>query len=144
MRVLGLDYGDKQIGVAISDESGKIAFAHSVISGENKKKAAGEIKNIAAANGVGVIVLGAPVNMDGSLGSAYEKTAAFKEKLRRYIKNVEIVSHDERLSTVAALRVLSEADIKNRKTQKNFKDKIAAAIILQNYLDWLNRNITNL
>jgi putative Holliday junction resolvase len=134
-RVLGIDYGDAYIGIAISDESGKIAFGHSVIKGAGDKKAAIKIKNIAALNGVGVIVLGDPVNMDGSRGPRCEKTDAFKEKLRRVIKNVKIVPHDERLSTAAALRVLADAPKKNKKL---FEDKIAAAIILQNYLDRVN------
>jgi putative Holliday junction resolvase len=135
MRVLGIDYGDKHIGLALSDETGKIALAHSVISGESKKKAVNEIKRLAAKNGVKIIVLGSPINMNNTRGERYDKTAAFKEKLERNIKRVEIALWDERLSTAAALLVLTDVGEKNK---KNFVDKIAATIILQNYLDWLN------
>ncbi|ADZ83854.1 Holliday junction resolvase RuvX [Cellulosilyticum sp. ST5] len=136
MRILGLDFGTKTTGVAISDPMGWTAQGLEIIrrqEDEHLKATMKRIEEICTAYKVEKIVLGLPKNMNNTLGERGEKTLLFKEKLENKLK-IPVETWDERLSTVAAEQVLLEADM-SRKKRKNVIDKLAATIILQNYLD---------
>ncbi|RJE90992.1 Holliday junction resolvase RuvX [Paenibacillus sp. 1011MAR3C5] len=133
MRVMGLDYGDRNIGVAISDAFRWTAQGITVVE---KRRDGGELdrlSELAKEHEVSEIVVGLPKNMNGSIGPRGEICIAFAEQIRQ---KLEIPVHlwDERLTTVAAERTLLEADV-SRKKRKLVIDKMAATIILQNYLD---------
>lgn len=133
MRNLGLDVGDKRIGVALSDPSGVLASPLTIIHRRNEIVDIEAIIGIIAQHQVGQIVVGFPRSMDGSLGRQVEKVKAFVRKLCSYTK-VPLKFRDERLSTVSARRLMREAGIKKRKV-KIHDDAAAAAVILQGYLD---------
>ena len=137
MRILGLDYGDKTVGVAVSDPFGWTAQGLEVIkrNSENEyKQSLGRIANIMSEYGVDKIVLGYPLNLDGSVSERCKKTETYKEKLGNRFPKIEIVLWDERLSTVAAANYLMAAGLNNQK-RKGIIDKMAAVYILQGYLD---------
>lgn len=138
-RIMGLDYGSKTIGVAVSDLLGITAQGIETININEQIKdfKIKRIKQLIIEHNVGTIVVGLPKNMDGSVGFRGEATLYFVEVLKNKVKNVEIILQDERLSTMAATRVLLEADV-SRKKRKNVVDKMAAVLILQTYLDKLN------
>ena len=141
MRVLGLDYGEKTVGVAISDPDRKVSVPLETIKREDPaalKQTIQRIRSIVTANGVDLIVLGLPRNMDGTEGERAEKTRAFKKRLERDVYRVTVELWDERLTTVAAERPLKELH-KNRFERKEVVDSMAAALILQGYLDSLQR-----
>lgn len=136
MRILGLDYGTKTTGVAVSDPMGWTAQGLEIIrrqEEEHLKATINRIAELCAEYKVEKIVLGLPKNMNNTLGERGEKTLLFKEKLEARLK-LPVDMWDERLSTVAAESILIEADM-SRKKRKNVIDKLAATIILQNYLD---------
>lgn len=136
MRILGLDYGTKTTGVAVSDPMGWTAQGLEIIrrqEDEQIKATLNRIAQLCEEYKVEKIVLGLPKNMNNTLGERGEKTLLFKEKLEARLK-LPVEMWDERLSTVAAESVLLEADV-SRKKRKNVIDKLAATIILQNYLD---------
>ena len=133
MRVMGLDIGDKTIGVAISDLLGLTAQGLETIMRTSNKAAINRIKEIIAEKDVEKIVVGLPKNMNGSLGPQAEKVLSFVKKLEGKIDR-EIVYQDERLTTVAAEKILVAADV-SRKKRKKVIDKVAAVYILQGYLD---------
>lgn len=136
MRILGLDYGTKTTGVAVSDPLGWTAQGVEIIrrqEEEHHKATLNRIAEICEQYKVEKIVLGLPKNMNNTIGERGEKTLIFKQKLEAKLK-LPVVTWDERLSTVAAESVLLEADV-SRKKRKNVIDKLAATIILQNYLD---------
>ena len=137
-RLLGLDFGSKTVGVALSDPTGLIASPVEIITREREdklRKTLSRIEEIVKENNVEKIILGYPVNMDGTEGDRVKKTEEFKEMLERRI-GLEVISWDERLTTVEAHEIMSNAEIKG-KDRKKYVDKIAAAIILQNYMDSL-------
>lgn len=140
MRVLGLDVGSKTIGVAISDAlkltaQGLETIKRDVNDEENDFQ---RLDKIIEEHEVSTIVVGLPKNMDGTIGTSGEMCQAFAEKLKERTKlPVELV--DERLTTVAAERMLITADV-SRKKRKKVIDKMAAVLILQNYLDKLQMN----
>ncbi len=133
VRALGLDIGDKRIGVAVSDYFGWTAQAVKVIIRVELEKDIAEIIALIDEYGVEEIVAGLPKNMDGSYGPRVEKIIEFMDELKLRI-DLPIFFWDERLSTVAATRTLLEADL-SRKKRKKVVDKLAAAVILQGYLD---------
>lgn len=133
MRKLGLDYGDRRIGVALSDELGWTAQALEVIRRTNPADDLARIAGLVRTHEVKEVVVGLPKNMNGTIGPRGEICMAFADRLREQL-DVPVVLWDERLSTVSAERTLIEADI-NRKKRKQIVDKMAAAIILQNYLE---------
>lgn len=136
MRILGLDFGTKTTGVAVSDPMGWTAQGLEIIrrqEDEHLKATLNRIAQICTEYKVEKIVLGLPKNMNNTLGERGEKTLLFKEKLEARL-HIPVETWDERLSTVAAENVLLEADM-SRKKRKNVIDKLAATIILQNYLD---------
>ncbi len=140
MRAIGLDYGEKKIGVAVSDALGYTASGIAVIQrkpNESTLQSLNKLKEIVEQYEAELFVLGLPKNMNNTLGKRAEETMAFKKVLEDAFK-IPVILWDERLSSVSAERVLIEADL-SRKKRKNIIDKIAAAFILQNYLDFQGR-----
>lgn len=136
MRILGLDYGSKTVGVAISDPLGITAQGLETIFREREsklRKTCARIDALVEEYEVEKIVLGFPKNMDGSQGERCEKTLEFKEILERRT-GLPVELEDERLTTVAAENVLKESGVR-REHRKETIDKIAAVFILQSYLD---------
>ncbi len=135
MRTLGLDIGDKRIGVAISDPEEILASPLATITREDDKKAIDDIIKLVDQHNVERIVVGLPYSLDGSIGGQANKVMDFTEKLSKYTRaSMEI--WDERLSTVAVERLLREAGKKKAKKRER-RDAAAAAFILQGYLDSL-------
>ena len=137
MRILGLDYGDKTVGVAVSDIFGWTAQGVEIIRRNNPmeyKQALGRLAQLIEEYNVEEIVLGFPKNMDGSEGARCEKTLEYKKRIENRFRNIPVELWDERLSTVAAQRFLHEADYDIKKS-KSVIDKMAAVFILQGYLD---------
>lgn len=132
-RVLGLDVGDKRVGLALSDPLGWTARPLPVLERVGWKKDLARILATIEEFGVGRIVVGLPIRMDGSKGARAEKALEFVEKLRKGT-HIPVVTWDERLSTREAERRLLEADVKRMK-RRNLVDGVAAALILQGYLD---------
>ncbi len=137
MRILGLDFGSKTVGVAVSDELLLTAQPLETIvrKSENKlRQTCSRIEELAQEYGAETIVLGLPKNMNDSEGVRAEKTREFGEMLKRRT-GLPLIFWDERLTTVAAEQVLMEQGVR-REDRKAVIDKIAAALILQGYLDW--------
>lgn len=134
MRILGIDYGDRRTGVAVSDETEFLASAVTTVKGQDMDFVASEIARIYNEQSAGKIVLGLPKNMDGSSGFRVQHTMDFKEKLSELLPGVEIVMYDERMTTMAAAQYMNITDVRGKK-RKNTIDVLAAKIILQDYLD---------
>lgn len=138
MRVLGLDLGDKRIGVALSDPLGWTAQGLAVIaSAGGTKSDLRRIKELAAKHEVEKVVVGLPLNMDGTAGPRAEKARVFADRLAGAL-GLPVELWDERLTTAQAERLLINADVK-RAGRRQVIDKIAAVLILQNYLDAADR-----
>ncbi|MFS8650290.1 MAG: Holliday junction resolvase RuvX [Caldibacillus sp.] len=138
MRILGLDVGAKTVGVAISDELGWTAQGITTIAIDEETGDFGmdELEKIIKQYEVEKIVVGLPKNMNGTIGPRGEASLRFADMLReRFL--LPVVMWDERLSTMAAERILLEADLSRRK-RKKVVDKMAAVMILQGYLDSQN------
>lgn len=137
MRIMGLDFGSKTVGVAISDELLITAQGIEIIrrKDENKlRQTLARIEELIVEYGVEEIVLGLPKNMNDTLGIRVELTNEFKEKLERRT-GLCVHTWDERLTTVAADKAMMEAGIRREK-RKDYVDMIAATFILQGYLDY--------
>lgn len=132
-RILGLDFGRARIGIAVSDELGLLA--HPVKTVASSREAVQEIAEIAREKDVERVVIGLPRHMNGSVGEAAGEALAFAEKLRKVL-SCEVVTWDERLTTVAANRALHDGGRKMRNS-RNIVDQVAAQMILQGYLDGL-------
>ena len=133
MRSLGLDIGDKRIGVALSDPQGILASPLTIISCKDDRLDIEAITNIISQNQVEQIIVGLPRSMDGGLGKQAEKVKTFVQRLCSHTE-VPVEFRDERLTTVSAKR-LRQA-VNRKKTKKKVRyDAIAAALILQGYLD---------
>ena len=145
MRVMGLDFGSKTVGVAISDELLITAQGKEIIRREQENKlrrTCARIEELIEEYGVTELVLGLPKNMNDTCGERVEKTLAFKEMLERRT-GLPITMWDERLTTVEAQRTMMEAGIR-RENRAQYVDMIAAVLILQGYLDSLkNREIVS-
>lgn len=133
MRVLGLDVGDKRIGIAVSDKSRELALNLMTLKRKNIKQDLKILRDIIKEKEVNLIVIGLPLNMNGSLSRKAEDILKFKDRLNKKI-NIEITTFDERLTSKQAESVLIKADI-SRKKRKEKIDKIAAQLILQGFLD---------
>ncbi len=135
MRILGIDYGDKRIGIAISDPLGLTAQGVAVIGkGETFEEDVKELKKIIKKfEGIDEILVGLPKTLSGEIGFQAEKVLKFAENLKTAFK-IPINTWDERLTTVQAERTLIEAGLSGKKRRK-IVDKSAAAYILQSYLD---------
>jgi putative Holliday junction resolvase len=134
---MGLDIGEKRIGVALSDSLGIIASALAVIERKTDDAAIKQIIELTRQNEVERIVVGLPRSLDGSLGKQAQAVQAFVELLKTRT-GLPVISWDERLSTVAAERTLLEAGTRRHKRKKH-RDAVAAAFILQGYLDSAKR-----
>ena len=133
MRKMCLDYGDVRIGIAMSDPMGIIANGYETYTRIDEETDLKHIEKLIKDNGVDTIVLGLPINMDGTEGNRVEVTKDFGKKLGA-LTSTKIVYMDERLSSVSAEKLLIQADVRRDK-RKQVIDKLAATIILQNYLD---------
>lgn len=137
-RIMALDYGDVRIGIALSDVTRFLATGYENYTRKNLEYDCEHIAQIVKDNNVRVIVIGLPLNMDGSKGVRVEKTYEFAEELKKYT-SAQIDFLDERLTSVSAEKILISADV-SRKKRKSVLDKLSATIILQDYLDVRKRN----
>lgn len=138
MRILGLDYGSVTVGVAVSDALLITAQPLEVIKRKRETKlrqTLARLEELIAKYEVQKIILGYPKNMNNTLGERVLRTEEFKEKLEQRT-GLEVILWDERLTTVSAMEVLKEGNVR-RENRKGVVDKIAAALILQGYLDSL-------
>lgn len=133
MRILALDVGEKNIGLAISDKLGLIAQGLPTLRHQTKDEDISAIANILKDHHITEVVVGIPVNLDGSLGKKAQEVAVFLEDLKKKI-TLPIKVWDERFTSVQAEKVLLEAGL-SRKKRKRKIDQLAARLILQNYLD---------
>lgn len=133
MRIMGLDIGDKYIGIAISDPLGMFAQPLKVVIRTGDEAVMADLREIIADSCVSRIVFGLPKNMNGSIGPQAEKVLSFIEMLKQTI-DIPFLPWDERLSSKAAENAMLEAGV-SRGKRKQMVDKIAAALILQGYLD---------
>ena len=136
IRIMGLDFGSKTVGVAVSDPLGITAQGIEIVrrTAENKlRKTRARIEELVTEYEVTEIVLGFPKNMNNTIGERAEKSLAFKEMLERRT-GLPVVMWDERLTTVAANRTLIEGGVR-RENRKDYVDMLAAVYILQGYLD---------
>ncbi len=133
MRIMGLDIGEKTIGVAISDELGLIAQGLKTIIRKGSEEDFSEIRNLIASYQIQKIVVGLPKNMNGTLGKQAESVLLWIKELKERF-SIPVVVWDERLSTVEATKTLLQADL-SRVKRKRVINQLAASIILQGYLD---------
>lgn len=134
MRVLGIDLGSKRVGVAISDRSGTIATPLCVLErGASQRIDHGEIARIVQEEDAVAVVVGLPLNMDGTAGKAADAALREVERMTTVV-GVPVYVHDERLTTVEADRVLMEQKMRAQ-ARRRVVDKVAAAVILQSWLD---------
>ena len=139
MRLMGLDYGSKTVGVAVSDPLGLTAQGVETVwrKQENKlRQTMARIEELISEYQVERIVLGYPKNMNNTIGERAQKSLEFKEMLERRT-GLEVIMWDERLTTVEANRTLMEASVR-RENRKQYLDQLAAVFILQGYLDSLS------
>lgn len=138
MRIMGLDYGSKTVGVAVSDPLGITAQGVETITREDEnklRKTCARIEELIREYEIETIVLGYPKNMNNSVGERAEKTEAFKAMLERRT-GLPVILWDERLTTVQSERILQESGVR-RENRKAVIDKVAAGLILKSYLDSL-------
>lgn len=136
-RILGLDVGDKTIGIAVSDLLQLTAQGITTIYRKNNKSDFQALSDIIEEYSIRKIVIGLPKNMNGTLGPQGEKVQKFGEKIKNKF-NLELIYIDERLTTVAAERILLEGDVRRQK-RKKLIDKVAATYILQSHLDSIRK-----
>ncbi|MBR1590470.1 MAG: Holliday junction resolvase RuvX [Acidaminococcaceae bacterium] len=134
MRTMSLDLGTRTIGIAVSDLTGMIANGVETIRRTSPERDFVRIGELLSEWEVEEIVLGYPKNMNGTIGERAKAPEAFAEELKRRFDGIPVVLWDERLSTVAAEKVLIDADLQRKKRRKVI-DMMAAVVILQNYLD---------
>ena len=135
-RLIGLDLGSKRIGVSICDEKQSIATPYKTINRVSAKELLNELKTIINENNIKGIIIGNPLNMDGSFGKSAQSVKDVSNNIRKNI-NIPICLWDERLSTVGAFNLSSQLDINVTKREKKI-DENAAAFILQGAIDFLN------
>ena len=131
--ILGIDYGEKRIGISISMLNKKIAVPHSIIQYSNKENAIDEINEIVEKNKIKLVVLGIPKTLKNEIGFKAKEVLLFRDSLQKKI-NIDIELEDERLSTVQALKSI------NKNSKNKYVDDSSAAIILNNYLEKLRLN----
>ena len=135
-RLIGLDLGSKRIGVSICDEKQLIATPYKTIHKSKNNELIEELKNIIQENDIKAIIIGYPLNMDGTSGSSAQSVNDVSKNIDKEI-DVDVCLWDERLSTVGAFNLSSQLDINVSKREKNI-DQNAAAFILQGAIDYLN------
>jgi len=136
IRIIGLDLGTKKIGVSICDENQSIATPFKTLIKKDTKQLISEIKEIIDENDIEAIIIGNPINMDGSQGKSSQSVKDVANNISKFI-NIPICLWDERLSTIGAFNLSSQLDINVSKREKNI-DKNAATFILQGAIDYLN------
>ncbi len=134
MRIMGIDYGDSRVGIAISDPLMFMAQGLKTIPNKVYSKMLGAVVDIANEYEISTIVIGLPKNMDGTLGFRADITKDFAKDLEKEISGVTIIFQDERLTTVQASGILNVTNTRG-KSRKGVIDTVAAEIILQSYLD---------
>lgn len=134
MRIIGIDYGDARVGIAVSDPLGFTAQGVETVPNKVYNKMVERVVEIIKSYSAEKIVIGLPKNMNGTLGPRGEISKEFAEELKGYFPEAEIILWDERLSTVQAAGVLNITNTRG-KDRKNVIDTVAASIILQSYLD---------
>ena len=135
-RLIGIDLGSKRIGIGISDEYRKIATPYKTINKTTIDDLIKQLKEIISENNIKGIIIGNPINMDGTLGRSSQSVKDTAKNLSKYI-DIPICLWDERLSTIGAFNITSQLDINVSKREKDI-DKNAAAFILQGAIDFLN------
>jgi putative Holliday junction resolvase len=131
-RALGVDLGSRRIGIAISDQKGKLATPYAVLTRTSDEEDANAIAEIASAEGAQRIIVGHPLSLDGSRGPAAQVAEAFAGKLVE--AGLRVTLWDERLTTVEATKMLKARGMKGRSSRGQV-DKVAAQVLLQSYLD---------
>ena len=139
-RVLAIDLGTKRIGIALSDPTATVASPLETFPATGPRRAVDRVSELCRRHDVETVVVGWPRNMDGSRGPAAREAEAFAERLRAALR-VPVELWDERLSTAAAERALLEAGLRRDKRRES-RDRVAAALILQGYLDAHHRGPT--
>ena len=134
-KILGVDFGDKRTGLALSDPFRMIAGGIGCVSPGGIEKTADAVAQAAAENSVSAVVVGLPVNMDGTEGSRAERCRKFAGLLEKRL-DIPVVMYDERMTTMTAARYLNETNTRGNK-RKGIIDTLSAQIILQNFLDRL-------
>lgn len=138
MTILAIDYGDRRLGLALSDPSGIIATGLPTLERAGPSEDVVEpLRRLCTEHGVERIVVGLPINMDGSHGPRARLSLAFAQKLRDEL-DIAVDTWDERLTSVQAERAMLAADL-SRKKRKQRRDRIAAQLLLQSYLDAARR-----
>ena len=135
MTTLGIDWGERRVGVAVSDPVGIIAMPLVTLEVTSDADAVAQLKPIVVEKECEMIVVGMPFNMNGTKGPIHEKAERFMNMLSEAV-DVGVTGWDERMSSMAADRALNDAQLDNRQ-KKGIRDRVAAQIILQNYLDSL-------
>jgi putative Holliday junction resolvase len=141
MRMLGIDFGEKRIGLALSDPQGIIASPYEVLERTSDEQAVEAISERVAQHDIARILIGLPLNMDGTDSALTRRVRSFARKLEHALAQ-PVILWDERLSTRSAEQVLLQADTRRSKRRKVI-DKIAAQIILQHYLDAMENMAEN-
>jgi len=136
IRLIGLDLGSKRIGISICDEKQSIATPFKTINKTNINDLVSQLKEIINENNIKGIIIGNPINMDGSLGKSSQSVKDISNNIAKLIE-LPICLWDERLSTVGAFNISSQLDVNVTKREKNI-DQNAAAFILQGAIDYLN------
>ncbi len=134
MKIMAVDYGDSRTGLAMSDETETLASPLETIYEHHFERCAERVAQIAAEKKAGMIIVGDPVNMNGTRGPRSEKCREFAQLLRELV-DVEVIMWDERSSTVTAINYMNEIN-KRGKKRKQVLDQAAAAVILDNYLEF--------
>ena len=137
MRIMGLDVGEKRIGIALSDELRWTAQGERVLERTNLEADLQEIVRLVTTEEVAEVVVGLPKNMNGTLGEGAEKVLSFTRSLEAFL-TIPLILWDERWTTTEATRLLLQADM-SRKKRRKVIDKMAAALILQGYLDSVSK-----
>ncbi|MFH0838476.1 MAG: Holliday junction resolvase RuvX [Patescibacteria group bacterium] len=135
-KYLAIDYGDRRVGIAFSDYNKEIAFPRDFLEYSDEKDLLDHLKKLCEEENVIKIILGLPIQMDGTFGERAKKTQKFFDKLKKTMPRINIDLFDERLSTEFAVKSLRGQGIK-AKDQKGKRDALSAQIILQNYLNSL-------
>jgi putative Holliday junction resolvase len=138
MKHLALDYGDRRVGVALSDPEGTIAFAQGFLENGDQNQLLNQLIALCEKEGVKVVVIGWPVHTDGKQGERTQITRHFADELKKRLPELKIEFFDERFTTQWAEQKLTQVGLR-AKDQKKEKDSMAAQILLQTYLDGLRR-----
>lgn len=133
MRTLGIDHGERRVGLALSDEDGRIAHPHATLARRDPTELVAAVAELVLSEGVRAIVVGLPLHLDGREGASARRARRFAERLEQ-ATGLEVTLWDERLTTVAAQRALGEAGVRAA-DQRAMVDRVAAALMLQSYLD---------